>query len=162
MKESVNRADLRSTQKMCSSWQYFLSTITITIITIHLRLTQKMCFSSPYFLSTGSRHFSKPSTEVWPAPKRGKPGSWNINSQKSIVKHQKKKKNWIQFFLRKRKDRWHLCMSIRIVRTEDSWQGQWPWARFFHRVESESCKMSLLALQENSLVVVWQEHFLLS
>merc|ERR550532_3238782 len=40
-----------------------------------LRLTQKMCFSSPYFLRTGSRHFSKPSTEVWPAPKRGKPGS---------------------------------------------------------------------------------------
>ena len=76
MKESVNRAHLRLTQKMCSSWQYFLSTIAITIITPHLRLTQKMCFSSPYFLSTGSRHFSKPSTEVWPAPKRGKPGSW--------------------------------------------------------------------------------------
>lgn len=42
---------------------------------VDLRLTQKMCFSSPYFLRTGSRHFSNPSTVVWPVPNRGNPGS---------------------------------------------------------------------------------------
>ena len=101
----------------------------------HLRLTQKMCFSSPYFLRTGSRHFSKPSTEVWPAPKRGKPGSWKINGQNSIVNGQKS-------IVKKKREKWHICMSIWIVRTEDSWQGQWPWPRFFHRVQSKCCKMS--------------------